>query len=221
MANGSPTLLQWRRPATRRPGWVSSTHRVCSCPATLSFVDSDKSTSTSTEMSRTLRTLRIMMRGSGCWPMRSSIHRGQAIAALMSMSSPSSSLRMRCTPWGCMASSRILHAPDQAACARPRCRPPSVGVSRLRVALFQHRHPGGALQLNLVVPLGVVARGRMMGSLALPSALKLLPLLTSPMSLVGKQLGAQHPDFLGVVPGGFHVHLVGKLHQVHVLCAPA
>jgi hypothetical protein len=52
----------------------SRTEYSWSC--TVSLVDSDRSSSTSTEKSRVLRTLRIMMRGSGWLPMRMSIKRG-------------------------------------------------------------------------------------------------------------------------------------------------
>ena len=35
--------------------------------------------------------------------------------------------------------------------------------------------------------------------------------------LVGEQLGAEHPDFLGIIAGRLDVDLVGHLHHVDVL----
>jgi len=77
-------------------------------------------------------------------------------------------------------------------------------------ALFQHRRPGRTLQLNLVIPLGIVERirNRLL-------AFQLVPALAH--VLVRKQLGRQHPDFLSVVARTFDLDFVCHFHHVHVL----
>ncbi len=82
-------------------------------------------------------------------------------------------------------------------------------------ALLQHRGPGRTLQLDLVVPLGIV-EGVGHRFLAFQLVEGLAVALVADV-LVGEQLGAQHPDFLGVVAGGFHIDLVGHFHDADVL----
>jgi hypothetical protein len=182
-----------------------------SWPWTFSLVDSDRSSSTRIEKSRVFLTERIMMRGSGWLPRRMSVKLW--MAALMSISSPSSSLRMRCTPCGCMASSRnFMRWISRLYCGGDV-------VDELQVALlgalFQHGGPGRTLQLDLIIPFRIMERvGE--GFLAFQFVETLAVALVADV-FVGEQFGAEHPDFLGIVAGGFDVDLVGHFHDADVL----
>jgi len=82
-------------------------------------------------------------------------------------------------------------------------------------ALFLHRGPGRALQLDLVVPLGIM-EGLGQRLLAFHLVVGLAAALVADV-LVGIELGAEHPDFLGIVAGGLDVDFVGHLHHADVL----
>jgi hypothetical protein len=129
---------------------VSSQHRVF-LAWTMSLVDSDRSSSTRMEKSRVLRTLRIMMRGSGWLPRRMSVKLDGGVdvdlVAVLQLADALHAL-------GLHGVQQELHAVDF-----PLVLAGDV-VDELQVALlgalFQHRGPGRALQLDLVVPLGIV-----------------------------------------------------------------
>ena len=82
-------------------------------------------------------------------------------------------------------------------------------------ALFQHRGPGRALQLDLVIPFGIM-EGVGDRLLAFQFVEALAATLVTNV-FVGEQLGAEHPDFLGIVAGRLDVDLVGHFHHVDVL----
>ena len=82
-------------------------------------------------------------------------------------------------------------------------------------ALFQHGRPGRTFELDLVIPFRVMERVGD-GLLAFQFVETLAVALVADV-FVGKQFGAQYPDFLGVVAGGFDVDLVGHLHDADVL----
>ena len=93
------------------------------------------------------------------------------------------------------------------------------GIDDLQIAglgtLFQHRGPGRAFELDLVIPLGIMEGiGHRLTTLQLVEGLATTFVADV---LVGEQLGAQHPDFLGVIPGRLDIDLVSHLHDADVL----
>jgi hypothetical protein len=96
--NGKRIADTFNRSGNQRGASRVSCRTVLSEPPSVSLVDSDRSSSNTTERSRFFSTLRMVIRGLGCSPMR--ITTMASMAALISISSPSSMLRTRCTPSG-------------------------------------------------------------------------------------------------------------------------
>ena len=78
------------------------------------------------------------------------------------------------------------------------------------LAALQDGGPIGPVELHLMIPFLIVAG---VGDRLL--ALRLV--VADAQVLVGKELGPQDPDLLGIVAGGLHVHLVDELHEADVL----